>query len=216
MDSDVESLVRNCAVCKASDKSAKTVRAPLEPVQWPEKPWEKLGIDIVGPMERAPPECRFAITIIDYHSKWPEVAFVSTITAQAVVKVLVEIFSREGYPKSIVTDNGRQFMSTCFEQFLRDRGIQHCVTTLYYPQCNGQIERFNRVLKEYMQVAALERRPLKEAIWDYLGVIGPPRMQLQERRRLTCCMEENPERDWMLLASQKGNFLRSRVSSWKS
>nr|XP_037276745.1 uncharacterized protein K02A2.6-like [Rhipicephalus microplus] len=170
MDSDVESLVRNCAVCKASDKSAKTVRAPLEPVQWPEKPWEKLGIDIVGPMERAPPECRFAITIIDYHSKWPEVAFVSTITAQAVVKVLVEIFSREGYPKSIVTDNGRQFMSTCFEQFLRDRGIQHCVTTLYYPQCNGQIERFNRVLKEYMQVAALERRPLKEAIWDYLGV----------------------------------------------
>ncbi|XP_042148237.1 uncharacterized protein LOC121837031 [Ixodes scapularis] len=170
MDEDVENCIRSCAVCKASDKSAKTAVAPLQPVQWPEKPWEKLGMDIVGPMERAPPECRFAVTVIDYHSKWPEVFFVSSITSQSVTKVLLELFAREGYPKSVVTDNGRQFMSTQFEGFLQDRGIEHCVASLYYPQCNGQIERFNRVLKEYIQVAALERRPLKEAILEYLSI----------------------------------------------
>lgn len=69
----VENAVRNCIVCQAADKSAKPVFAPLQPVTWPGKPWEKLGMDIVAPLEHAPYDCKFAITLVDYHSKGPEV-----------------------------------------------------------------------------------------------------------------------------------------------
>uniref|UniRef100_A0A224YXR6 Gypsy-11 cq-i n=1 Tax=Rhipicephalus zambeziensis TaxID=60191 RepID=A0A224YXR6_9ACAR len=126
-------------------------------------------MDIVGPLERAPYDCRFAITLVDYHSKWPEVCFTHAVTSEAVITFLSALFSREGFPEAIVTDNGPQFKSQIFETFLSDRGIQHLCSSNYDPQANGQVERFNRVLKEQMQLAQLECRPLKQAVTKYLG-----------------------------------------------
>ncbi|XP_042147463.1 uncharacterized protein LOC121836590 [Ixodes scapularis] len=53
---------------------------------------------------------------------------------------------------------------------LNQRGINHCISSVYYPQANGLVERFNRSLKNFIQVSVLEGRPLKEAVVDYLGV----------------------------------------------
>ncbi|XP_064477798.1 uncharacterized protein K02A2.6-like [Ornithodoros turicata] len=84
MDADVEAIIRACGICQRVDKSAKTVRAPLCPVLLPDGPWEKIAIDVVGPIESAPLSCRFAITLIDYFSRWPEVCFANTVTASTV------------------------------------------------------------------------------------------------------------------------------------
>lgn len=165
----MENAVRHCYICQAADKSAKPVFAPLQPVSFPEKPWDKLGLDIIGPLSNVPSDCRFAITLIDYYSKWPEVCFVRDVTSDAVITFLTSIFCREGFPTCLVTDNGPQFKSQQFETFLSERGIQHLCSSYYYPQANGQVERFNRVLKEYIQLAKLEQRPLKKAITEYLG-----------------------------------------------
>ncbi|XP_029838267.2 uncharacterized protein LOC115322083 [Ixodes scapularis] len=54
------------------DEQWETSPTPLQPVPLPERPWSKVGIDVVGPFERAEPACRYAITLVDYFSKWPE------------------------------------------------------------------------------------------------------------------------------------------------
>ena len=120
----------------------------MKPVDFPVKPWEKLAMDIVGPIEQGINECKYAITLLDYHSKWPEVCFTSSVTTSKVISFLKTVFSREGYPGEIVTDNGVQFTSEEFRLFLSKRVIKHTFSSLYYPQCNGAIERFNRVLKK--------------------------------------------------------------------
>lgn len=170
MDRQVECAVRSCHVCQSADKSAKPVVAPLRPVTLPEKPWQKLAMDIVGPLNLTTAGPKFVVTLVDYHSKWPEVCFANTVTSQAVIDFLRGVFSREGYPEELVTDNGPQFKSKLFEDFLNQRGIKHCVSSVYYPQANGLVERFNRSLKDFIQVSVLEGRPLKEAVVDYLGV----------------------------------------------
>ena len=58
----------------------------------------KLGLDIVGLFEKAPPNMRFAISLIDYPSKWPEVGFVEKVTSQSVITFLTSVLSREGFP----------------------------------------------------------------------------------------------------------------------
>lgn len=69
MEAEMESRVRACEICQSSDKSAKAIPAPLCPVPLLEGPWEKIAINIVGPFERAPKSCRFALTLVDYFSK---------------------------------------------------------------------------------------------------------------------------------------------------
>ncbi|KFD45720.1 hypothetical protein M513_13398, partial [Trichuris suis] len=142
-------------------------RAPLNPVPLQHAAWEKLAIDIVGPLQNSRYGERFAITLVDYYSKWPEVKFSQNATTKDVIQFLKEIFSHEGLPE-VVSDNGVQFTSNEFKQFLNDHAIRHCRTYLYYPQANGEVERFNRVLKACLQLASRTGRPRSEVVTEFV------------------------------------------------
>ena len=67
--------------------------------------------------------------------------------------------AREKYPAAnprIITDNGPQFVSRDFKEFIRIAGMTHVKTSPYYPQSNGKIERYHRTIKgECIRVTAL-------------------------------------------------------------
>lgn len=57
---------------------------------------------------------------------------------------------REKYPDArprVITDNGPQFISRDFKEFIRIAGMTHVKTSPYYPQSNGKIERYHRTIK---------------------------------------------------------------------
>lgn len=80
------------------------------------------------------------------------------------------MFSREGYPTELVSDHNPQFVSAEFETFLTEWGVRHTFSPVYHPQSNGQIERFNRIFKDFVRVSVQEQRPLKEAVVVCQGV----------------------------------------------
>jgi transposase InsO family protein len=58
--------------------------------------------------------------------------------------------AREKYPDAkprIITDNGSQFISRDFKEFIRVAAMTHVRTSRYYPQSNGKIERYHRTIK---------------------------------------------------------------------
>ncbi|UYV72938.1 hypothetical protein LAZ67_10001233, partial [Cordylochernes scorpioides] len=156
MDKDVEDLVTNCWVCKNHDKKLKSIRVPITPVERPANPWTNLGLDIVGPFIDTEIGFRFAITLIDYTSKWPEVFCTDKTTSKVIINFLEDVFSREGFPREIVTDNGTTFISEEFEDFLGSNGIKHIRTANYHPACNGEVENFNKTLKSTVLTAHLQ------------------------------------------------------------
>ncbi|CAM5112697.1 unnamed protein product [Eretmochelys imbricata] len=170
------------------DKTAVTCIPPLQPVPLPESSWGKVAIDIVGPFDTAPSDCHYAITLIDYFSKWPEVAFTSQISSATVIKFLSSVFSREGNPKELVSDNGSQFASLEFETFLAEMNILHRRSSLYYPQANGEIERFNRSLKESLQTAKLEGRLWITFTTDFLQAYWDSRHATMQNHPQSYCM----------------------------
>ena len=170
MDEDVETAIKNCFVCVTHDKTAKPKFAPLKPVPLPDEPWKKLGLDIVGPNYQVKPKYRYAITLIDYYSRWPEVYFTPKIEAVDVISFMKEVFSREGFCAEIVTDNGVQFHSAEFEEFLLQRNIKHTFASLYYPQVCGEIERFNGVLNNAVKTAISCGEDIYDAIREFLCV----------------------------------------------
>lgn len=145
MDRQVELAIPRCSICQEADKGIMVRAIPLQQVPFPEQPWLKLGMDIVGSFERAPYDCRYAVTLVGNYSKCPEVHFCSETTTSTVIRFLVSVFGREGYTEEVICDNGPQFASREFEGFLQDRGIQVKHSSVYYPQANGQVHLFKRV-----------------------------------------------------------------------
>ncbi|XP_033118512.1 uncharacterized protein K02A2.6-like [Anneissia japonica] len=79
------------------------------------------------------------------------------------------VFSREGYPEELVSDNGTQLTSQEFETFLQKRNIKHRFSAVYHPEGNSTVERFHRILNETIQTARIDKRPVKNAVTEFLG-----------------------------------------------
>ncbi|UYV80918.1 hypothetical protein LAZ67_19002184 [Cordylochernes scorpioides] len=100
--------------------------------------------------------------VIDYYSLYPEAMIIEDISSKTIIKKLMEIFARHGYPHEVVTDNGLQFVSTSMERFLKECGIKHIKASPYYPKSNGKIERFHRFLKKQFNSSSEEGKDWKE------------------------------------------------------
>ncbi|KAI4903715.1 hypothetical protein NFI96_030773, partial [Prochilodus magdalenae] len=145
-----------------------TLHTQKRSIPLPTAAWEKVSVDIIGPFEKAPPECRFAISLVDYFSKWPEVAFAPRVDTATIIQFLTAIFSREGNPRTLISDNGPQFLSAEFADFLKECGIRHLRSSVYYPRANGEVERFNRSVKDCLQTASIQGEPWKSFLRTYL------------------------------------------------
>ena len=92
----------------------------------------------------------------------------SLITTSSIISILDKMFTRWGLPKAITTDNGLQFTSEEFTQYLKANGIEHCLITRYNPQSNGGVERFNRVIKESIKASLADGQTFDQAIHTLL------------------------------------------------
>ena len=146
--------VKVCTACIVSNKAGTNVPTPpLQLVEYPARPWQKVALDIVGELKWLPENHRYLLVLVDLHSKWPEIRATATITSNVVKEFLADCFARWGLPEQIQTDNERQFVSQEFQEFLLQHGVWHCKTALYHPQANGAVEQFNRVVKDILKTA---------------------------------------------------------------
>ena len=81
------------------------------------------------------------LVIVVVHSKWPEILPMKSTTANATVSAVRDVFARFGLPVNVVTDNGPQFTSAEFTEFLKRNGVKHIRVAPYHPASNGAAER---------------------------------------------------------------------------
>jgi transposase InsO family protein len=159
MDSEIETVVKQCPVCKESRASP-----PLHPWQWPSQPWSRVHLDFAGPYMG-----HMFLVIVDAHSKWLDAHIMSSITSSKITEVLRSVFAIHGLPQTIVTDNGPSFTSDEFAQFMARNGIKHVKSAPYHPSSNGQAERAVQTLKlgiKYTQGGSIQER-LSKFLFDY-------------------------------------------------
>ena len=88
------------------------------------------------------------MVVVDAHSKWLDVAVVTTPSSQQAIKVLRNLFATHGLPEMMVSDNGSAFTSAEFQTFVKRNGIRHVRSAPYHPSSNGQAERVVQTFKE--------------------------------------------------------------------
>ena len=121
------------------------------------KPFEQISVDIVGPLPTTYSNNRYIVTMIDKFSRYTMLIPTSDVTALSVVKAIDKWITTFGPPKSILSDNGPQFISKIYTDFMTNhKKIKYKYTTTYHPQCNGQIERLHRWIKERLALIAYD------------------------------------------------------------
>jgi hypothetical protein len=156
---DIKRYIKYCDVCQRRGK--KGGQGYLNPIK-AEKPFERIGIDFVGPLSQTEKENRYILVAMDYLTKWPEAKAMKKATAENVAEFIYkEIICRHGCPKIIMSDQGSHFKNQIVKELCERFRIKHKLSSPYHPQTNGLVERFNRTLCE-----SLAKISEKEDQWD--------------------------------------------------
>lgn len=141
LDGDIEKVVKTCEICiKQRPEPSKSFSN-----SWirTNKPLQRVHADFLGPFMG-----KTVLVIIDSYSKWPE-AYVMNKSGDA--KETIEKFrtfmSTFGLIELLVTDNGSQFTSYEFTQFLAKNGIKFLTSPVGHPSSNGQAENLVKSFK---------------------------------------------------------------------
>lgn len=114
-------------------------------------PFERVGIDIVGPLVQASTQHKFLLVMVDYATRYLEAIPLRNMRTETIARELAQVFTRVGIPKQMVTDQGSSFMSEVLQAEWKFLGLQPFRTSVYHPQTNGFVERFNRTLKRRLR-----------------------------------------------------------------
>ena len=158
IQADVMRFCRSCDVCQRTLQKGRVSNVPLGKMPLIEAPFQRVAIDIVGPIfPKTDKGNRFIVTMVDYATRYPEATPLPSIETTRVAEALVDIFTRVGIPREILTDQGSQFTSDLMREVGRLLSIKQLKTTPYHPSCNGLVERFNGTLKQMLRRMCSER-----------------------------------------------------------
>lgn len=149
MNKQITDMILACNTCLIYSKSSQP--EPMIPHRIEKMPWAKIAADIYHLFGQS------YLIVVDYYSKFFEVINLrKNLTAENVINCLKSMFSRQGIPKQIMTDNGPEFANYKFKEFSSNWEFDHLVSSPRYPQSNGQVERFVQTIKNTLKKAMSE------------------------------------------------------------
>ncbi|MGH0125867.1 UNVERIFIED_CONTAM: hypothetical protein FKN15_074287 [Acipenser sinensis] len=148
--SEVKRYVATCRECQQV-APGRVRPAPLVPLPLINIPFERIAMDIVGPLSQSDCGYTHILVVVDYATRYPEAVPLRSTSALAIAKELVQIIARVGIPKEILTDHGTNFMSRCLKELYKLLQIRSIRTSVYHPQSDGLVERFNQTLKQMLR-----------------------------------------------------------------
>lgn len=102
------------------------------------------------------------MTLMDYATRYPDAVALPSIETERVAEALVEMFSRFGVPREVLSDRGTNFTSDLMKEVARLLSVRQLHTTPYHPMANGLVEKFNGTLKLMLKRMCAE----KPRDWD--------------------------------------------------
>jgi hypothetical protein len=115
------------------------------------------GLDLVGPLQKAPGGYTHLLVAVDKFSKWIEAHPISKIKSEHAVLFFTNIIHHFGVPNSIITDNGMQFTGRKFLEFCDDHHIRVDWSAVAHPKTNGQVECANGMILQGLKPGIFNR-----------------------------------------------------------
>ncbi|XP_058826834.1 uncharacterized protein K02A2.6-like [Topomyia yanbarensis] len=150
MARDAEKWVKTCQSCAVNGRPEKPTSMMRTVI--PKTAWETIALDFNGPYAKF--GGIYILVLVDYRSRYLIARPVKSTSFEQTKRVLDDIFEREGFPESIKSDNGPPFNGADYSQFCHERGIKTIFSTPHFPQQNGMVENYMKIINKSMAIAA--------------------------------------------------------------
>lgn len=153
MKSYITKYIANCGKCQRN-KVGRTTRMKLCETDLSDRPFDKVYIDLVGPLPVSGSGNKHILSMVDDLTRFVEFAAIPDQTANTVARALYEqILCRYTLPRVIISDNGTNFLSEIFKELGKLLKIDRRQISPFSPQGN-LVERQHSTLANYLRCFA--------------------------------------------------------------
>jgi len=149
----IKSYVKSCTTCMRSKSQRHRPYGLLKQLPIPEHPWNSISMDFI---EKLPPSFGYDTILVIVDRLTKQSIFIptfDTITAPMLAKLFVlHVFSKHGVPSHVTLDRGTEFVSSFFRLLGKVLDMKLHFTSGYHPEGDGQTERMNQTLEQYLRV----------------------------------------------------------------
>lgn len=150
---DTAKYVKTCLMCQRNKASTQKPAGLLQPLEVPADRWSEVTMDFITGLPCTPRAHDAIMVVCDRLTKF--VRFIpctkETDTAEVAALFIKNVFAEHGMPDRIITDRDTRFTSLLWQDLQQQLGCTHKLSTSFHPQTDGQTERVNRVLEEYLR-----------------------------------------------------------------
>ena len=169
MTSDIRRWIKACSGC-SKRKMTRPLSSGLVDINQASRPWQTVGIDIVGELPLTKKCNKWILTMVDHFSKWPIAVPIPDRESSTIASSIFEnLITVHGPPETILSDQGAELISKGIEKLCSRWGIRKVNTGGYNPTGNANCERFHRYLNSAMTILRDKDAPTD---WDeYLQAV---------------------------------------------
>src|SRR5437588_5849652 len=152
MRATIKRYVNNCVTCQRTKLLRHAPDGLLQPNEAPSTPWKSISMDFITDLPASGGHDAILV-VVDWLTKMSHfIPCRKDINAkQFAIVFLKEIFRLHGLPRDIITDRGSIFTSDMWEEITNKLNIDRRLSTAYHPQTDGQTERTNGILEQYLR-----------------------------------------------------------------
>ena len=174
MTKDMKDYIQRCLACQ--QEKAQVQSYPLHMMEIPDRPFDKIAMDLVTDFTESNKGNKHILTIIDLLTGWLEAIPIPNKSADTITKAFIRHYLlRHLCPQFILSDNGTEFKNQTFDRVTINLGIERIFSAPYHPQSNGKPETFHKFLKPTLKKMCAEDQDnwddyIKQVLGTYRGV----------------------------------------------
>lgn len=155
MRRSVQKFIKGCEICSRAKADRSKPFGLLHPLPIPQNRWTDLSIDFITDL---PPSgtAKFDSICVVKCRLTKQAHFLPThksIDAPQTAELFLQnIFRLHGFPNTITSDRGPQFVSLFWERFLFLLNCERHLTSAYHPQSNSSAEVTNQIIEQYLRI----------------------------------------------------------------